>query len=131
MSKPQKIILGVLTLSPLLFLGLYFYTFFGFVFQIAEIENGNFGEPSDVFPGQFFNLFIYMGLMMLVSIGLLIFYLIHISKNEKFKLPENNHSKLIWILIIIFAGFIGMIVYFILEIWPEKKERLIIEYNDT
>lgn len=64
-------------------------------------------------------LFGYIGIIIFLSIGLLIYYLIHIAKNPKFK--QDSTSKLVWILIVLLAGAIGMLVYFFIEIWPEKK----------
>lgn len=123
MSKSQKILLGVLTSLPLVFIGLYIFTFFSFFVHMAELDRGNIVDSTDFFPGNFFNLFIFLGLFFLTSVGLLIYYLIHISKNEKFKKAEESNSKLIWILIVIFTGFIGKLVYFFMEIWPEKREE--------
>ena len=105
MSKPQKILIGILTLLPLLLIlggvGYWFRT----VFQMVE-QSMVYGTPDDVSP-----FFIFGGLVLgasLLSIGLTVYYCIHASRNRN--VPPSMRTA--WIVINIFAGSIGHIIYY-------------------
>ncbi len=55
----------------------------------------------------------------LLTFGTLIYYIIDIVKNPKFQ--DGGNNKLIWILVVVLLGTIGMIVYFFSEIMPRKE----------
>ena len=81
MSKSKKIILGVATLLPIVFMLLYLFSFL----QVFDLF---LGLPED--PGQprhlhqfFISLFVYMILAILFTIGLLVYYIVHILKNRR------------------------------------------------
>lgn len=122
MSKSKKILLGILTLLPLFFLAAYFVLFFRMVSKFT-----NTGNPENnmmAFHQQMLPMFVVIGIFGLLSIGLMVLYLILIINNPKFKLPAYSSSKVVWILVILLAGTLGKIIYFFVEIWPEKQEVL-------
>ncbi|NQY07428.1 MAG: PLDc N-terminal domain-containing protein, partial [Flavobacteriaceae bacterium] len=53
-----------------------------------------------------------------VSVGLLVYYIIHAVKNQKF----DSNQRLMWILILVLAGMIGNIIYYFVEILPSKPK---------
>ena len=57
-------------------------------------------------------------LAVLLNIGLLVYYILHAYKNEKF----DNTLKLIWILVFLFGNGIGTIVYYFVEIVPNGRK---------
>ena len=69
------------------------------------------GAP-EVFVGLFFILF--MVIMFALSIGLLAFWiwaLVDCCNNT----PSEQNLKLVWILVIVFAGWIGAIIYLVAQ----------------
>lgn len=130
MSKPKKILLGVLTVAPVFFLIWYLIGFFSFISSMHEMSDGSEfsgNDPSDVF-NSIKTLIAPLFLLMFLSLGLLIYYLFDIfSLNQNFK-GKSDNNKLIWTLVIIFTGFIGQIVYFFIEVYPRNSSSKI---NDT
>lgn len=126
MTKSGKLLLGILTFVPLVCLIAYIGYCVYFFFEIFEfehatssrlLENGTFESRPEHIISQ--NLGVLFGLIisiLLSSLGLLIYYIIHIMKNPKFR--TNNIQQLVWALIVLFGGFIGGIVYFFMEIYP-------------
>jgi len=100
----------------------YFFFFFTFFFDITSIsETGrNELDDPDHFLGNFAFVFVSLAVALLSGIGILIYDIVHVVKNKKF--TENN--RLMWILILVLAGGIGSIIYYFMEILPEKKEHL-------
>ena len=119
MSSTKKTILGILTVLPLIFLFIYFVKFFSMIMSINS--NSGFGGQSD--PDMIFSqmvpLFALIGTSVLLTFGLLIYYIIDIVNNPKFQ--SGGNSKLIWIIAVIIGGMIGMIAYFLVEIYPRKE----------
>ena len=52
-----------------------------------------------------------------LSLGLLVFFIIHMINNKKLDSTE----RLVWILVFLFAGVIGYPVYWYMRIWTEKE----------
>ena len=125
MTKRKKFWLGFLTFLPLGTMGLYFLCFFYVWFQMFTGSGDLFqqGEPPPTaFYAGFAFLFLLILITVIVSIGLLIYYILHANKH--FNTPNDN-QKLIWILVLVLAGGIGNIAYFFAVILPIKIE------NDT
>lgn len=113
MTKNKKILLGILTFLPYVFIAIYFFAFFISFSGIFIASHNNYEPNPDILFGNFALVFIIIMLASLLSIGLMIYYIIHIANNPKF--DETN--RLIWILIIIFANLIGYSIYWYLQIW--------------
>lgn len=112
MSKTGKILLGIVTFIPTaLFITyiLFCFTLFTSIFHQATEHPG---QPPEFMMNYFGGLMLIIGLAIISSIGLLIFYLIHIINNPRL----DNTERLIWVLIVIFANAIGYIVYFFMRI---------------
>ena len=89
MSKQGKILLGILTISPAFLMIWYFFNMFSFMKNIAGVmqnpEQISGGPPPEIF-GFMGQMFLPMILLIALSFGLMIYYMVHIlSKNEKFK----------------------------------------------
>lgn len=129
LSKNKKILIGILHFLPivgLIFYLIYFFSFF--INTIGTIEN----QPKNEFPVEFFKgffiAFVIIIITVMISIGIKIFDIIHVVKNNK---NDKGNKVLIWVLLFIFAGSIGEIVYFFLEILPEKKDKLVEEQSQN
>ena len=102
-----------------LFLILIGYAFFMYsIFtNLPELENG--GQPPMAFWQGFGFFFIMIFLMIFISLGSLIFYIIHAVQNPNLK--ENN-MILVWVLLFIFVGGIGQLIYWIIEIIGKRNK---------
>lgn len=126
MSKSSKIILGVLTFLPILFFVAYFISIFSIIKSVA-VEGV--ADPSGMafVPNSVYAAMIWMGIAILMTLGLWVYYIIHIVKNSKFNTPTQSSSKLIWILVVVFGGVLGMIVYYFVEVLPEGKQEALLQ----
>jgi magnesium-transporting ATPase (P-type) len=119
MSKSSKIVLGALTFLPIVLFTAYFVWMMYMLSDIIPVsESGHL--PVDVSVSFLLPMFVLIGLGSVVSLGLLIYYIIHITRNPRFQKPGDN-NKLVWILLVIFAGIVGQLVYFFMEIWPDRS----------
>lgn len=110
----KKIILGILTFSPVIgFIAYFILLGFGISGLFSDLG----ADGSDIEPlGDFFIYygwaFVAIGLSVLISLGMMIYYIIHILNN----VDNKNNMQLLWILVIIFANFIGQAIYYFMEI---------------
>tara|TARA_R110002072_G_scaffold125944_2_gene262328 strand:+ start:3883 stop:4275 length:393 start_codon:yes stop_codon:yes gene_type:complete len=121
MTRSKKIWLGVLTFLPIVCAIIYIICFALYFITFASIIEHEASDTSINNPGFLVGSFGLMFLMILIavisSIGLMIYYIIHANSNPNF----DSNQKLIWILVLVLAGGIGTIVYYFIEILPEKK----------
>lgn len=112
---------GFFALAPLIGL---FLIFAGYaVFMVSLFGNMEALEQADTPPIALFGgmgfMFLMILLVLALSLGSLVFYIVHATKNPNLK--ENN-LLLVWILLFIFANGIGQLIYWIVEILG-KKDR--------
>ena len=121
MTKNKKILLGVITILPFAFIILYVIVFFGmFITMPIMLETGN--EPNPlIFFSSFSLAFIFIFIAVVISIGLMIYYIIHAANNPTF----NSNDRLLWILVMVFAHQIGYIIYWYLKIWKEDNNDVL------
>lgn len=118
MKTSSKVWLGIFTFLPFLLFILFFIYFFTVFFQnIADL-----GTYENEFPVQFlqsiFGVITFLIVAGLISLGIKIYYIVHSINN-----PENDsNKKIMWVLILIFAGSIASIVYYFIEILPLKPK---------
>jgi Phospholipase_D-nuclease N-terminal len=117
MTKPRKVFLGILSLLPLALLVVYLILsvrlFFSMVSNLLEIEDGIF--PTNFFFTEMLPSVILAIVMTITNFGLLIFFIIHVVNNRKI----DSNERLIWILVLIFAGMVGFPVYWYMRIWKD------------
>jgi uncharacterized membrane protein len=122
MSKSIKIVVGLLTLLPLVGTIFYLWAFFRMFTAIATSA----GAPDAIaIEDNFTSFFSMLLFMMAFNIGLLIFYIVHVVKNKALTSDE----RLMWILLFIFISFISFGIYWALKIWGEG-DKTIPESND-
>lgn len=120
MSTSKKVFLGILTFIPLLLLLVYFIVFFKFFFVLMGNAADNPFHQDEVpvmFFANFFWMFLLIGLSVVIGLGIMIYYLIHVNNNPKL----DSNKKIMWMLILIFVNSIGSIVYYFIEILPLKE----------
>ena len=112
---------GFFAIAPLVSLIIaivgYFIFFFSMFSNIEHLEATN-EPPTSFFAG--IGVFIIMILFtVFMSLGSLIFYILHAVKNPNLK--ENN-LLVVWILLFVFVNGIGQLIYWIVEIIGKRKE---------
>lgn len=118
LSKGQKILMLLIALLPMIFFVTYFFMFFDMMFSRSQEL---FRSPENgFFPPFMWRLMIPMGLAAISQLLVLILYLLHAMKNPRLK--EGN-DRLVWILVLLFANFIGAVIYWWLQIWQDKEKN--------
>lgn len=119
MSRNVKYLVGLATawtaLYPFLFLAVWFVTFAGFVFGAAIGDDAAAPLMTGFFP-LFFALFPLHFLTILLSLGLMAFYVVHVIRNTN----ADETVRIILALGIFMLPFIAMPVYYYLYLWLEN-----------
>jgi len=114
MSRSSKLFVGFLSFLPILLLVAFFALHFSIFPRIFEWENN---EPAaqEVFTvfGPIFILGIIMGIL---SLGLLVFFIMHLIRNKQM----DGMEKVVWILVFFFAGIVGYPIYWYLRVWKDE-----------
>jgi len=119
MSKNGKILLGIASFIPTAFFIAYIIFFFTMFTSIFHQATQHPGQPPEFMMHYFGGMMLLIGLGIISSIGLLIYYLIHIINNPRL----DNTERLIWVFIVIFANAVGYIVYFFMRIVNAHEEK--------
>ncbi|MBC2839364.1 hypothetical protein [Robiginitalea sp. SC105] len=111
---------GFFALAPLAGLMLLFAGYAVFIFAILGNIDGleDQGGPPASFLGGLGLFFLIVVLMVLISLGSLVFYIVHAVKNPNL---QHNNLLLVWILLFIFANGIGQLIYWVVEILGKPK----------
>lgn len=114
---------GFFALGPLAGLLLLLVGYLIFIFSIVThpdqfMGSGNFGLSV---IGGFGLILVIVLLWGFVSLGSLIFYIVHAAKNPNL---STHNLLLIWILLFIFANGIGQLIYWIVEILNKPNGNL-------
>ena len=122
LTNNQKVLLGIIHFLPIIGFAAYFIFFFSFFFSNIENLENNTGESSQImFFKNIIGAFVILIVTLLISIGIKIFDIIHLIKTNK---NDKSNKILMWVLLFIFVGVIAEIIYFFLEIIPNKKQEL-------
>lgn len=112
MSKNRKLILGLLSILPIIMMFIYFVVLFSnFFYFFPQLHNS--GEFPSEFFRHFLGILVIILLMTFLHIGLLIYYIIHLVNNNSIDPTE----RIVWILIFVFAGMVGFPIYWYMRIW--------------
>jgi hypothetical protein len=115
LSKPYKILLGILTVGQM-FVGLWLLIWF-LTAIIPVVTTGNDDLIAEVFAVSIAELVIWVVFVTIISLAVLVFYLIHASTNKNL----SNTMKVVWILLLIFVGSVVEVIYFFMEVVPERS----------
>jgi hypothetical protein len=115
-NRNQNILLGIFTFLPFVFFPIIFFQIFSFVVNMVATSEHREPEAADVFLG-ISSFVVPIILASLLSIGLLIFYIIHAATNKKIEGIE----QLLWILLFIFFGIVAFPIYWFIRIWNTSK----------
>ena len=126
MKAMSKFWLGIFTFLPIVLMVVIFVFFFTAMFEnIIEADRGYYDH--DDFPVEFIHSMAWFVMVAvitgLISLGVRIFYIVHSVNN-----PDNDTGKrVMWIVILVFVGLIGSVVYYFAEILPKKPEKQLTE----
>lgn len=113
MSRTSKILIGIMSMLPIILTGTMFIFMFLQFSNMAHWEDKE--RPSTFFFGNFQYFFMLMMVMFLLSIGLLVFFIIQLVKNKKMDPTE----RAIWILAFVLGGMLSYPIYWYMKIWKE------------
>ena len=120
MKKSTKVWLGILTFLPVIFISVFLFLFITlFLSNIYNFENFENNLREDFFRSMIIS-FIFLVIAVIIKLGLLIYYVIHVSDNEN----NDSAKKIMWILILVFVGTIGSVIYYFMEILPLPSDNL-------
>ncbi len=107
----------------MLFLGLigYFIFIFLFISRIDQMDHGPENFPEAWILGNLGIIFLFLLLLVLVSFGSLVFYIVHAANNPDLR---QNNMLLVWILLFIFANGLGQLIYWIIEVVNKRDQDL-------
>lgn len=109
MKKSSKILLGLATLWPFVYLILFFIFVFSSMFFLRQ-SSGESGPPF------FFLIFMAFHLLTMLWIMLLtIFYMVNVFRNDR----VDKDKKVLWAVVIFMGNMIAMPIYWYLYIWKE------------
>lgn len=123
-SKSGKIVIGILTLAQL-FIGLFIAILVVTMFLPLALNTDDPGIDEAILfsAGKFLIFAILLGLL---SLGLLIFYIIHAGTNQHI----STAMKVVWIVLLFFSGPLVEVVYYFMEIVPEHSLTARLEQAD-
>ena len=113
MTRPAKIVLGVATIWPVVFLGAFISVMIG----MAVLEANRMVSLQNVGPIVFAAAFGLYFLTMAGMLVLMVIYIVHIVRNKRFDVEK----KVLWAAVIVFAGIFAMPVYWYLYVWREPE----------
>jgi hypothetical protein len=109
MRKSTKILLGLGTLWPFIYLILFFIFVFSTVFFLAGGNQQ--GDP----PVIFFAVFALHFLTILWVMALTVFYMVNVFKNDR----VDKDKKVLWAVVLFMGNMIAMPIYWYLYFWKE------------
>ena len=110
-------------LSPIIILFIMMLGYFVFLFSvlsnIPELEQAH-NEPPELFVQWIGSFIIVIFLVILLSVASLVFFIVHAVQNPNLK---QGNMLLLWILLFIFVGGLGELIYWLVEIVSKRSEN--------
>jgi len=121
LSKPVKILIGIATIWPPIFMFLFMFGFFfmGFVMPMIVGDLNHMGGPHERDFIALAAFIIFMALYLFTILlwnGLMIFYIVHLFMTKRI---AEGGTKALWAVLIFLANILVMPVYWYLYIWQE------------
>lgn len=114
MSKPSKIVLGIATLWPFVYMVIFMAFWFYMLTWISSHPQG-----GDGIPAGFVAIFVLHGITILVMLALLAVYIIDVFRNDRVE----KDKKALWAVVLFLGNIIAMPIYWYLYVWP-NNDRL-------
>jgi hypothetical protein len=128
LKKSTKILLGIATVWPIVYMFLFFVTIFGLMFILPP---GGSGPPlaapdSPLIPLGFIGLFAAHLFTMLLIMGLMAFYIVRVFKTDYL----DQAMKIMWTVLICMLGMFAMPVFWYLYIWREPPAATAAKHSE-
>ncbi len=114
-SKPIKILIGLLTAWIFIYPFLFFFAWLFFVFGIASASNST-NSGYGFIPIIAFPIFFILVCSAFIQLGLQLFYFIHIILNKS----GNDVVRVVFAIGMFLLQFIAMPIYYFVYILPEN-----------
>jgi len=114
MSRSSKLFIGILSFLPIVLLLVLFAMIFSLFPTFVEWDRYD-PAPQEVFR-SFAPVFIVGFGMGILSLGLLIFFIMHLIRHK----AMDSTERIIWILVFLFAGIIGYPIYWYMRVWKNE-----------
>ena len=114
MKRSNKILLGIATCWPIVYIVLFMVV----VFSVILLGQGG-GPPSGSEPLFGIGIALVMVLHLITifgGLGLTVYYIIHAIKNEAL----DNNLKIMWVVLFFFFGIFSEPIYWYTQIWNEQ-----------
>ncbi len=117
MSPNSKIVVGIFSFLPIILFLILIPTLINLIPEFIKWDK----QEPDVYQvfrtlGPLMFVVLFEGL---ISLGLLVFFIIHLMNNKKLESGE----KLIWVLVFFFISLVGYPIYWYLRIWKEQADN--------
>jgi heme/copper-type cytochrome/quinol oxidase subunit 2 len=116
MSKRIKILLGLATLWPFL----YIIAFLILVVVQIYLFATNAPRPADDVPHLFYIMWVLTGFTALWMLGLAIFYFVHVFRNHQIEMDK----RILWAVILFVGNAFAMPIYWYLYIWRNQGDSV-------
>ncbi|MGH9971750.1 MAG: hypothetical protein ACREBG_28690 [Pyrinomonadaceae bacterium] len=128
LKKSTKILLGIATVWPIVYMFLFVITIFGLMLFLPP--DGGATQPtqpvSPFVPISFIGLFAIHLFTMLVIMGLMAFYIVRVFKTEYL----DQAMKIMWTVLICMLGMFAMPVFWYLYIWREPPVATAVNHSE-
>ncbi len=119
MSRQAKIIVGVATFWPIVYVA-FFVGFIAALVISQGFGSPQVGGPDDGVPKWFIVFLLFHIMTGLLVIGLMIFYIVDLFRNPR--VP--GEMKALWAIVLFLGNLVSMPVYWYLYIWREPKAEV-------
>jgi hypothetical protein len=115
MKTPTKILLGLASLWPLVYMALFFIFVLSSFFFLSRSAGQEVGPPI-----SFMVIFLLHLLTMLWIIALTVFYIVNVFRNQR----VDKDKKALWAVVLFMGNVIAMPIYWYLYVWKEPAAIL-------
>ena len=105
------LVIGILSI------GFYIYFVFDLVSDIQAVEAMGREPEATMILGNIAWFIGFIMLVVLISLSSLVFYIVHAVQNPNLK---GNNLLIVWILLFVFVGGIGQLIYWLVEIVSKR-----------
>ena len=120
MSKNKKILIGIFSILPLLLFVIYMVSMVSFFIYFFNQTAVHGKDPEDFIYAGFGNMagmIVTMFLLGLLSLGVMVYFIVHAINNQSL----NRDERLVWILVFIFVGMVTFPIYWYMRIWSTPE----------
>ncbi len=110
MKKSTKVLLGIATFWPFIYIPLFMMVFF-----YAFFLSNRGGVPDEGFPLIFAVIFPLHMLTILGSLALEVFYVVNVFRNKRVE----KDKQVLWVVLLLLAGMMAAPVYWYMYIWKD------------